>query len=473
MPIFEMDDGRARLLQPMQPLASSFVTELRGLLNEHLPVVVGEPLFRVRSRAVLPEHADGPELLALDAAGNPVLVEAMQVVDDDALVTLLRHAGTAARLTAGDLARAYHADPTRFTVDYAGFREQVSFHPSTTDRPHVRVVLLCAEVAAETADALGALRAADARITVLQVGVMRGSDDRRLLDVSPLALHERERRPVEPTALRLVRAAAAGAPDERLGGGGEWSAPVREDRVSTAPIPTPHETPLPAETLLPAETPLVAETRPPAETSHLTAPAVPARVTSHRAPADPTSIDLSFPTDPALPYAGAPAHAPALAPSAGVGTSSPAPTGLATAGAAPVGRERPAPPTYAPVEPPAPRVEAPPEFLPAGGDARPSVAASAPRSPELPDRQWPMPELTSLAKRRQAVTLLVWVRERRGQRFEAMLRADGLIQLPDGSVFADPDAAAARAAGVDGLVDGWRAWRLGVGGPTLADAAGR
>ncbi|MBN9327917.1 MAG: hypothetical protein J0I87_13515, partial [Cellulomonas sp.] len=145
MPIFEMDDGRARLLQPMQPLASSFVAELRGLLNEHLPVVVGEPLFRVRSRAVLPEHADGPELLALDAAGNPVLVEAMQVVDDDALVTLLRHAGTAARLTAGDLARAYHADPTRFTVDYAGFREQVSFHPSTTDRPHVRVVLLCAE----------------------------------------------------------------------------------------------------------------------------------------------------------------------------------------------------------------------------------------------------------------------------------------------------------------------------------------
>lgn len=453
MPIFEMDDGRARLLQPMQPLASSFVTELRGLLNEHLPVVVGEPLFRVRSRAVLPEHADGPELLALDAAGNPVLVEAMQVVDDDALVTLLRHAGTAARLTAGDLARAYHADPTRFTVDYAGFREQVSFHPATTDRPHVRVVLLCAEVAAETVDALGALRAAETRLTVLQVGVMRGSDDRRLLDVSPLAMHERERRPVEPTALRLVRAAAGGVPDERLGG--EWSAPVREDRVSAAPIPTPHETPLPT---------------PPVETS---LPAVPPRVTSHRAPADPTSIDLSFPTDPALPYAGAPAPAPVPAPSAGVTTSYPAPSGLATAGAAPAGRERPAPPTYAPVEPPAPRLEAPPEFLPAGGDAPPSVAASAPRSPDVPDRQWPVPELTSLAKRRQAVTLLVWVRERRGQRFEAMLRADGLIQLPDGSVFADPDAAAARAAGVDGLVDGWRAWRLGVGGPTLADAAGR
>ena len=70
------------------------------------------------------------------------------------------------------------------------------------------------------------------------------------------------------------------------------------------------------------------------------------------------------------------------------------------------------------------------------------------------------------------MTLLVWVRERRGQRFEAMLRADGLIQLPDGSVFADPDSAAARAAGADGQVDGWRAWHLGAGGPSLAEAAG-
>ena len=84
-----------------------------------------------------------------------------------------------------------------------------------------------------------------------------------------------------------------------------------------------------------------------------------------------------------------------------------------------------------------------------------------------------MAELTTLAKRRQAVTLLVWVRERRGQRFEAMLRADGLIQLPDGSVFADPDLAATRAAGADSLVDGWRAWHLGPGGPSLAEAAGR
>jgi len=76
-----------------------------------------------------------------------------------------------------------------------------------------------------------------------------------------------------------------------------------------------------------------------------------------------------------------------------------------------------------------------------------------------------------LAKRRRAVTTLVWVRERRGQRFSALLRPDGLIELPDGTVLQDPDEAAATLSGVEG-VDGWRAWRLGDGGPTLAEATG-
>ena len=66
-------------------------------------------------------------------------------------------------------------------------------------------------------------------------------------------------------------------------------------------------------------------------------------------------------------------------------------------------------------------------------------------------------------------TTLVWSRQRRGQRFVATLRSDGLIQLPDGAVFADPDAAAAAVAGSEYPVDGWRLWRVGDGGPALAD----
>jgi hypothetical protein len=84
----------------------------------------------------------------------------------------------------------------------------------------------------------------------------------------------------------------------------------------------------------------------------------------------------------------------------------------------------------------------------------------------------PLPELTTLAKRRRAITTLVWHRERRNQRLVAMLRQDGLIQLPDGRAYADPDLAAAAAAGSVARIDGWRSWRMGDGGPTLAEAAG-
>ncbi|RPF27367.1 hypothetical protein [Georgenia muralis] len=66
-------------------------------------------------------------------------------------------------------------------------------------------------------------------------------------------------------------------------------------------------------------------------------------------------------------------------------------------------------------------------------------------------------------------TGLVWHQLRRGVRHEAILTADGMIRLPDGATFLDPDAAATAASGRDD-VDGWRVWRFGEAGPTLADA---
>ncbi len=66
-------------------------------------------------------------------------------------------------------------------------------------------------------------------------------------------------------------------------------------------------------------------------------------------------------------------------------------------------------------------------------------------------------------------TPLVWVRLRRGERHEAVLRSDGVVALPDGQTFADPSRAAAQVSGRQ-EVDGWSVWRLTDGGPTLAEA---
>ncbi|WP_448631216.1 hypothetical protein [Cellulomonas soli] len=175
MPIFELDEGKVRLVQPMQPLAGSFAQECAALLAGHLAAIAGEPLFTVRSRASVPEHTDAPDLLALDASGRPVVFDVAQVIDDDALVTAMRRAGQAGRMTVTDLARAYHVDPGRFGIDYAAFREQVSSGPQTSRREGVRLVLLCSEVAAEASDSLAFLRGPGRHVEVFQVGVVRGS----------------------------------------------------------------------------------------------------------------------------------------------------------------------------------------------------------------------------------------------------------------------------------------------------------
>ena len=65
------------------------------------------------------------------------------------------------------------------------------------------------------------------------------------------------------------------------------------------------------------------------------------------------------------------------------------------------------------------------------------------------------------------------MRERRNQRFEAKLRLDGVIVIAGGSEHVDPTEAAAVASGSLALLDGWRLWRVGEDGPTLADLRDR
>ena len=460
MPLFELDDGRPRLVQPMQPLTGSFAQECATLLLHHLAAIAGEPLFAVRSRTNAPDHADLPELLALDATGRAVVVDVVQVVDDDAVISALRHAGAASRMTTTDLARAYHPDPSRFAVDFAAFREQAAFGAQTNRRDGVRLVLLCSEVAAEAGDTLGFLRSPGRHVDVLQVGVVRGADDRRLLDVSPLATHEGARRSVEPTALRLVRSSEGFA-----GGSGQYEPEVP---------PVPH-----------ARTPATGELR--AVTRPAT-PVVPAP-TPLRAPVT-APIPQGNPRPVSRPTPPNPAPAPVVQPAADKprtsSTVQDAPTTLT-----PVLGLRSAADQVVPRTPPRERIEpvtGPRPFAPlpissSFPTTRPPVpespAPAGPPSGEVapvrdasPDGPRALPELATLAKSRRAITTLVWVRARRGQRLLATLRADGLIELPTGELYAEPDDAASAAVSAENPVDGWRAWRLGEGGPTLAEATG-
>ncbi|WP_315097891.1 hypothetical protein [uncultured Cellulomonas sp.] len=450
MPIFELDEGRPRLVQPMQPLTGSFAQECAALLTHHLAAIAGEPLFAVRSRSGSPDHADLPELLALDPTGRAVVIDAVQVVDDDAVISALRHAGAAGRMTTTDLARAYHPDPSRFAVDFAAFREQAAFGAQSSRREGVRLVLLCSEVAAEAGDTLGFLRGPGRHVDVLQVGVVRGVDDRRLLDVSPLATHEGARRSVEPTALRLVRSSegfTAGAPYEppiapvgpvRTPATGELRAVTPPPATPAPPAPTPLRAPFAEPT--PRPSPLPAPTR---------AADKPRTTTIHEAPTTLTPVvGLRSAADQAAPRA--PLREPA----------GPRPFLPVISSTFPVAPPTTPMPPAPPTPPTTPIPPAPTQDIAPVPEPRPDGHLQA------------LPELATLAKSRRAITTLVWIRARRGQRLVAILRTDGLIELPTGEVFAEPDDAASAAVSAENPVDGWRTWRLGEAGPTLAEATG-
>lgn len=383
MPIFELDAGRPVLVQPMQPASGTFPQDTSSVVADHLGSLLGEQLFPVATRQ---RGADGPHLLAVDAAGQPVVVEVVQMLDSAALVRALQFAGAAAQLSSADLARAYHGGPERFATDLVAFRENVPVAVAHAAARHAgaRLLLVCSDVAENIVGAVEFLRQPGRQVDVLQVGVLHGTDGRRFVDVSPLVSHVPTRRAVEPSPLRTVRAS--------------------EELIAT-----------------PAHGIVLASDE----------AARPAALGGSRGP-------------------GRPGQGRAETRSERRGRSS--------GSGAPAARE------------PEPRATGP---VPSAGAAAPTgtfpSVLPVPVGPAFGSSPAPIPMLAAFGTELATTTTLVWARQRRGQRLVATLRVDGLIQLPDGAVFAEPDAAAAAAARSDYPIDGWRVWRVGDDGPTLAE----
>ncbi|HEY0187021.1 MAG TPA: hypothetical protein VGC67_05995 [Cellulomonas sp.] len=375
MAIFELDDGRGTLVQPMRPSADSFDADSAALVDGDVTALLGERVLPVRRGG----DGTGPHLLALDAAARPVVLEVVQLLDADGLLRALRHAGGAARLSRSELARMYQGGPEAFDADLAVFRDRAPFVRAQRPVPGgVRLVLVCAEVEDGLTDALDFV-AASTLVEVLRIGVAEGPGGRRYVDVSPLdRTHTQGRRPVEP---------------------GPRTGPVEVVRASAGPVPATATTPAAAG----APTVTVIADGAPAQDGHR-ARAPQAAAHGHARAADETTLLPAVSETDAFPV-----------PSAADGPVS--------------------------------------HVAPAGDHA-------------------PLPELAALAASGPGPQELVWLRVRRGQRLVATLRVDGLIQLADGSVHADPDQAASAAADLESPTDGWRVWRLGDHGRSLREAVG-
>ncbi|HQY34835.1 MAG TPA: hypothetical protein PLS68_12785, partial [Actinotalea sp.] len=150
MPLFRVEGGRSVAVHPLSPARERFDVDVPALLTEHLDALLGEPLLLVQEGRT----ADEPTLLAVDGAGQPVVVEVVAVLDGAALLAALRSAGRVGRLGPQGLARVYRGGAEQYAAHLAAVR---GAGPGAPVRVGSRLVIVVAEVVG-VEDALDHLR---------------------------------------------------------------------------------------------------------------------------------------------------------------------------------------------------------------------------------------------------------------------------------------------------------------------------
>jgi hypothetical protein len=494
VPLFEVEGERPHLVRTP---GSGVGSGAHRVVESHIDGLLGEQIFPVAPGA----GPDEPHLLALDATGAPVVVELVAELDEAALARALDHAGAAGRMTRAQLAARYHAGPQAFQRDVAEFYDSVPMTRTQPGRGGARLIVICQEARQDVLNAIDFLRQPTMPVEVLRMGVLHGADGRRFIDVSPLVIHPAsapdapqivatpgmqpltaalpavvpapgpEAEGAAPEAATADEAAAdaetgdAEANDTEADDAetGDAEADVEADDTEAADVEQPA-----AEDPAPATGPQPVAPAPAPEPAP-----VPAPVT---APRSATAPEDTAPEDTASEDTAPEAMTPeAVTPAEPRPVTGELPEGLRTASGRPprvplrVPLRRSRTDRFAPAASPAEQAE---PATTTGATPAPAGEpwSTPPTTPPVPVAEETDPDLIALASSIGADTPLVWSRPRRRQRFEAVLRPDGVIELPDGGRYRHPDVAAVAASG-SRSADGWVVWRLGKDtGPTLADA---
>ncbi|SDS15191.1 hypothetical protein SAMN04489860_0914 [Paraoerskovia marina] len=513
MPLFEVDPDRAVLVAQQQD-GANLATTAQRVVDGQIDSLLGEQIFPVSERRT--EHE--PYMLAIDAAGSPVVIEVVASLDEHVLTRAMRFAGAAGRLTRAQLANRYSRGPEAFERDLQRFRDDLPFGAVADPTPGAgaRLVVICSAAREDVLDAVDFLRKPGARASVLRASVVTSDDGRRFVDVSPLVTeHLRAAEPVqrtieEPEAPLQVVTPEPEAPrpvtssrptgTRRSGASPTRAAEPAAPASASAPAPSPEPVaqtapaaPLTSRPLTRAER----RARAAAEASASTPDPEPTRTRTETRSQTPSRSEQ--PEPPARPAPPEPTASPSVV-SRRVPDSPPTRRSQRTRTPEP----EPEPQQreeYVPYEPPADydfyRADALADPLtsrtvPSTYDTPPSRSYEAPSAPSYeapatpsysrpdpapvpsvtptldPDVDEVDPDLIALAQNIGFSAGLIWVRPRRGQRFEAVLHVDGQIELMDGSCYSNPDAAAIAASGAS-TADGWSVWRFGDGGPSLMD----
>lgn len=410
-----------RTAAPPQP--ASRVTPPQAMVADQLDALLGEHLMPLCART---PGRDEPYLLAVDASGQPVVVEVVAVLDEEAVLTALRHAGRASRMSTQDLAQAYSGGADRFASHLAAFRLTVPATAllSTFVRGGARLLLVCSHVSPGAADALEFLLQPRWQVDVLRAQVVTEPDGQRVVELSPVA------RPTPPSR--------------------EFELPPWAEADRPDPLFDP--TPLFRSTLAPRS-----DRRAPRQERwddlRFGDPRYDRRFddrerTGARRYDDPLGDPWERPRDD-RPRDGR--WAPPAPPVVQTRESAlpPAPVSAAVPVAAPVAVPVAVPPR------PAPAV-VPPSY---------AVRLASPKT-EPAD-----PVLVALSDALDGPAPLVWCPDPT-LCFEATLCPGGFVELANGTRFGDLEAATRSISGVDGPLDAWQVWHVdSATGPTLAELA--
>lgn len=455
MALFQVD-GRGPTVPGAGTSHGTAASHGAAAVDEHLGALLGEHILPVRQR----RSTEDPYLLGVDVLGCPVVVEVVGLLDGPTLLRALAQLGRATRFSLRDIAARYHGGSDRFLPDLATFRESVPATRLAAASCGPRLLVVCTQVADGIGDAVAALHGRG--VDILRATRVAGPDG-PLLDVSPVHL-------AVPDGTWSVSHGVAAL----TAAGGDVTAAWRaaEDEVEDAPG-TPMRstaTGLP-DTLSRSRAWRRVLDDDALERRPATGPVLDRGAAGHR-PGEDAREDRRTGFDRRLePRAGAERrrgldhqglhhpglhHAAGERPGVGGGrVDSRGVDGATLAGLEPRADQR------------APLAARSGADSRGGQDGHASLAT--PPGPAVHPVPHPAgdPRLAALAA--YGPVQLVWTRARRGQRFEARVLREGLIELADGTRVADPGRAAELVSGTPG-VDGWRVWRVGVDGPSLGEA---
>jgi hypothetical protein len=181
VPLFEIEPGpRLRAFRRRRGGGDLYEREIEELLWVALEEITGEPLFKVRRQP--PISTGGfPDIVALTAEGQVVVIEVKRDVDRGQLAQCLEYAGWARTTNLDELAGLYHGDsPDQFFEDWQEFTGTSA--PRRIQGPP-KLLLVARDFHGRTGSAFDYLVENGLPVELLRVSLYEATDGRRFLDV--------------------------------------------------------------------------------------------------------------------------------------------------------------------------------------------------------------------------------------------------------------------------------------------------